>query len=157
MCVCNYNLYASMRLSSPPDDENERKEEVKVVVYISLFFLSLSLTAHPILFSRWGNLRALTKWESIIFVPFNPVARRPPLWSLPTSCSSFFFFFFYRYGMNFHNNTTAGCWSAAVSFDQNFQSTQPNSLLLSNVFVHFFFSRGGILSWIEGSLLAQAC
>ena len=91
VCVCIYNLFASMRLSSPQTIER-KKEEVKVVVYF------LSLTAHPILFSRWDNLRALTKWESIISVPFNPVARRPPSGLFPfhvaAVCFGFFFFSF---------------------------------------------------------------
>jgi hypothetical protein len=74
--VCIYNLFASI---VTPDDEKREKKKEKRSKLLYIFLSSLDLTAHPILFySRWGNLRALTKWESIISVPFNPVARRSP-------------------------------------------------------------------------------
>ncbi len=139
--MCIYNLFASI---VTPDDEKGRKKKEKRSKLLYIFLSSLDLTAHPILFySRWGNLRALTKWESIISVPFNPVARRSPLWTLPTPCSSFFFSFIWH--ENFHNNTTAGWPTAAAvstSFDQNFQSTKPKKKCtpyFSFVFYFIFF------------------
>lgn len=85
-----------MQLSSTADDDKKKRE--KEEVKSCCIFFSLSHGPTQFYYSRWGNLRALTKWESIIRTFQSSV--------VPSSATqlNLFFFFPRLHGMNFHNN-----------------------------------------------------
>lgn len=157
--VCASIIY--LHPSSPQTmkkGEKKKREEVKVVVYISLFFRSHG-PPNSLLFPL-GQFTSLDQMGIYYICTFQ--SRRPSVVPsrlfFPLHVAVFFFSFIWH--EHFHNNTTAG-WPAAAavstSFDQNFQSTKrkKNKNKMHSLFlvcIWFFW----VVVGTEGSL-AQAC